>query len=57
MIHSVFLTFFLSILAGRGQVEHHTAQREACRMEHTLSEESFQKLKQYVERKDAHADP
>ena len=30
---------------------------EACRMEHTLSEESFQKLKQSVERKDTHADP
>ena len=48
--------FFFEMLTAAG-VEHHTAQREACRMEHTLSEESFQKLKQYVERKDAHADP
>ena len=48
--------FFFEMLTAAG-VEHHTAQREACRMEHTLSEESFQKLKQSVERKDAHADP
>lgn len=48
--------FFFEMLTAAG-VEHHTAQREACRMEHTLSEESFQKLKQSVERKDTHADP
>ena len=50
------LRFIFEMLTAAG-VEHHTAQREACRMEHTLSEESFQKLKQSVERKDTHADP
>ncbi|QBE95144.1 Transcriptional regulator MntR [Blautia producta] len=37
--------FFHDFLCEAG-IDERTAQREACRMEHTVTEESFQKLKE-----------
>ena len=39
--------FFSAILIEAG-VEPKTAEKEACRIEHTISTESFQRLKQFI---------
>lgn len=43
--------FFKTQLIGAG-VEPEQAEREACRMEHTVSEDSFRKMKANAERRD-----
>lgn len=45
--------FFKTQLIGAG-VEQEQADKEACRMEHTVSEDSFRKIKSNAERRDVY---
>lgn len=44
-------SFFTEQLVAAG-VDQKTAEQEACRMEHAISDTSFQKLKEMIQRTD-----
>ena len=48
--------FFTRLLVDAG-VEHKTAEQYACRMEHAISDDSFQKIKSGLKDKKKAADP
>ena len=45
--HKIISRFFVELLS----VEKDVADRDACRIEHVISEESFEKIKEYVNSK------
>ena len=44
--HTMLTRFLISVLG----VDHETAEEDACKMEHTMSEQSFGKLKKFLKK-------